>query len=115
MPLSSPPATPPQGQGGGQYGGRGGGPQTLTLKQDGNTITGTLTGGRGAGLQVNGTLSGDTVTWTISRRLSDGIERPEVFKGTLEGDTITGSVAEPTVDPTQGYSVDFSAKRNASQ
>ena len=93
-------------------GGRGpAAPPTLTLKQLGNTITGTLAGGRGPGLAVTGTISGNTITWTLSRRLADGIARPEVYKGTLNGDTITGSVAEPTVDPTQQYSVDFTAKR----
>ncbi len=120
----APPAVPPggaaaapapEGQGRGQYAGRGGGPPTLTLKQDGDTLTGTLSGGRGAGLPVTGSISGDQITWTISRRLADGIARPEVYKGTISGDTITGSVAEPTVDPTQAYSVDFTAKRNPAQ
>jgi len=120
----APPAVPPGGsaaaapaapEGRGQYAGRGGGPPTLTLKQDGDTITGTLSGGRGAGLPVTGSVSGDQITWTISRRLADGIARPEVYKGTISGDAITGSVAEPTVDPTQAYSVDFSAKRNPAQ
>jgi hypothetical protein len=110
---SAPPAAmAPQG------GGRGGGgrgpaaPPTLTLKQDGGALTGTLAGGRGPGLPITGSISGSSVTWTVARRLSDGIERPEVYKGTVSGDAITGSVAEPTVDPTQEYSVDFSAKRN---
>ncbi len=100
-----------------QSAGRGGAPPTLTLKQEGNTITGTLSGGRGRGpgLAITGTVSGNNVTWTLSRRLADGIARPEVYKGTLNGDTITGSVAEPTVDPTQQYSVDFTAKRSAQQ
>lgn len=105
------PEAPPEGRGG-----RGPvTPPTLTLKQDGNTLRGTLAGGRGPGLAVTGTVSGDSVTWTVSRRLADGIARPEVYKGTLSGDTITGSVAEPTVDPTQKYSVDFTAKRAAHQ
>jgi hypothetical protein len=103
---------PPPGN---QYAGRGGAPPTLTIKQDGNTISGTLAGGRGAGLAVTGTVSGNNITWTVSRRLADGIARPEVYTGTLTGDTITGSVAEPTVDPTQQYSVDFTAKRSAQQ
>ncbi|MGH9575417.1 MAG: hypothetical protein ACRD40_18055 [Candidatus Acidiferrales bacterium] len=106
-------ATPPEGRGG-----RGPAtPPTLTLKQEGNTITGTLIGGRGRGpgLEITGTISENSVTWTLPRRLADGIARPEVYKGTLNGDTITGSVAEPTVDPTQGYSVDFTAKRAAQQ
>lgn len=105
------PEAPPEGRGG-----RGPAtPPTLTLKQDGNTLTGTLAGGRGPGLAVTGTVSGSSVTWTVSRRLADGIARPEVYKGTLNGDTISGSVAEPTVDPTQQYSVDFTAKRTAGQ
>jgi hypothetical protein len=105
------PAAPPEGRGN-----RGpAAPPTLTLKQDGNVITGTLAGGRGPGLSVEGTISGNSITWTVQRRLADGIARPETYKGTVNGDSITGSVAEPTVDPTQGYSVDFTAKRNANQ
>lgn len=109
--TSQPATAPPEGRGN-----RGpAAPPTLTLKQDGTTITGTLTGGRGPGLPVEGTISGNSITWTLQRRLADGIARPEVYKGTVNGDSITGSVAEPTVDPTQGYSVDFTAKRNANQ
>jgi hypothetical protein len=109
--TSQPAAAPPEGRGG-----RGpAAPPTLTVKQDGNTITGTLSGGRGPGMPVEGTISGNSITWTVQRRLADGIARPEVYKGTVNGDSITGSVAEPTVDPTQGYSVDFTAKRTASQ
>jgi hypothetical protein len=95
--------------------GRGGGPPTLTLKQEGDAITGTLSGGRGAGTPVTGTVSGNAVSLTIARRLADGIPRPDTYKGTISGDTITGSVQEATVDPTQGFSVDFTAKRQASQ
>lgn len=95
-------------------GGRGG-PQMLTLKQDGDAITGTVGGGRGPATPVTGTVSGNAVTWTISRRLSDGIARPNTYKGTIDGDTITGTVQEATVDPNQGYSVNFTAKRQASQ
>jgi hypothetical protein len=115
-PMMPPPAAPAggaaQGQGQGR-GGRGGGPPVITFTQNGDTLTGTMSGGRGGGTPVTGTISGNTVTWTIQRRLADGIERPEVYKGTVDGDTITGSVAEPTVDPTQAYSVDFTAKRGA--
>lgn len=108
--TSQPPA-PPEGRGG-----RGpAAPPTLTLKQDGNKLTGTLAGGRGPGLEVEGTISGNSITWTVQRRLADGIARPEVYKGSVSSDSIIGSVAEPTVDPTQGYSVDFTAKRSANQ
>jgi hypothetical protein len=95
-------------------GGRGG-PQMLTLKQDGNTVTGTVGGGRGPATPISGTVSGNTVTWTIARRLSDGIARDNAYTGTVDGDTITGTVKEATVDPTQGYTVNFTAKRQAAQ
>lgn len=109
--ASQPAAAAPEGRGG-----RGpAAPPTLTLKQEGDKISGTLAGGRGPGMPVEGTISGNSITWTLQRRLADGIARPEVYKGTVNGDSITGSVAEPTVDPTQGYSVDFTAKRNANQ
>ena len=113
--LPGAPAQPAAEQQGPPPGGRGGTPPALTLKQDGNTITGTFAGGRGPGLAVIGTVYENTVAWTIYRRLADGIARPEVYKGTIEGDTITGSVAEPTVDPTQQYSVSFTAKRGANR
>jgi hypothetical protein len=113
----APPPTPPAGgaPGGSPARGRGGrgGPPTITFTQSGNTLTGTMSGGRGAGVAITGTVSGNAVTWTLPRRLSDGIERPEVYTGTVSGDTISGKVAEPTVDPNQAYSVDFTAKRGA--
>jgi hypothetical protein len=116
-PMAPPPNAPAGGgaPGGAAAQGRGGrgGPPTITFTQSGNTLTGTMSGGRGAGVAVIGTVSGSSVTFTLPRRLSDGIERPEVYTGTVSGDTITGKVAEPTVDPNQAYSVDFTATRGA--
>jgi hypothetical protein len=95
-------------------GGRGG-PQMLTLTQSGDTLSGTIGGGRGPAIPIKGMVSGSAVTLTIPRRLSDGIPRDNTYTGTVDGDTITGTVKEATVDPTQGYTVNFTAKRQAAQ
>lgn len=104
------------GRGAGRGAGRGpAGPPTITITQDGSKITGALAGGRGPGTPIQGTVSGNSVTWTAARRLSDGIPRDATYKATVTGDTMTGSIDEPTVDPTQAYTDQFTAKRNAGQ
>jgi hypothetical protein len=115
--AANPPAAPAQGQAAPATPARGGrgGPQMLTLKQDGNALSGTVGGGRGPATDVKGTVNGNAVTLTIPRRLSDGIARDNTYTGTLDGDTITGTVKMATVDPTQGYTVNFTAKRQAAQ
>ncbi len=105
-----------QGGAGGRGAGRGpAGPPTVTLMQTGSDVTGTLGGGRGPGVPLKGMVSGNTVTWTVARRLSDGIGRDATYKATVSGDAMTGTIAEPTVDPTQAYTDSFTGKRNAAQ
>lgn len=85
---------PPAGGGGGGAGGGGGrgGPQTVTIKQDGAKISGTMSGGRGD-VNFEGTVSGNDVTWTVQRPGRDGNTMTITYKGTLSGDSIKGSMS----------------------
>lgn len=92
---------PMQGGGGGGGGNRGGGgggggtppgPPTVTFKQDGAKVTGTQSGGRGD-ISFEGTVSGNTVTWT-TKRPGRGDGAPDivtVYKATVDGDTMKGT------------------------
>jgi len=84
------------------------GPQTSTLKitQDGATIKGTLTGGRGGDAPLEGTVSGNNITFTVTRAGRDGNEMKIEYKGTVDGDNMKGTVAFGQT------SRDWSAKRS---
>jgi len=59
--------------------------QTLTLKASGNTLTGTIEGGRGGPVEIsNGTIDGDKVAFTVVREFGDRKITQE-YKGTLAG------------------------------
>lgn len=62
----------------------------LTVKSDGDTFTGNLTGGMGSSDITDGKISGNTLTWTA------GITVPMPMslscEATIDGDSITGSV-----------------------
>lgn len=59
--------------------------QTLTLKASGNTLTGTLQGGRGGPVEIsNGTIDGDNVSFTVVREFGENKITQE-FKGTVSG------------------------------
>jgi hypothetical protein len=74
---------------GGGGGGRGG-PQTLTLTQDGQKLTGTLHGGRGDS-PVTGTISGNNITLSVTRQTQNG-EMKIDYTGTVSGDSMKGTV-----------------------
>lgn len=96
------------GNGGGGGGGRrGGGPQTITLKQDGAKVTGSMTG-RGGEITFEGTVSGNDVTWTVKRTMQDGTEISSVYKGTVDGDNMKGTVTSSMANATAR---DFTATR----
>lgn len=66
----------------------GGGETTLVLKQEGDKLTGTLTGGRGGEAQIeNGTVDGNKVKFTVTREWNDTKMVTE-YNGTVDGDTI---------------------------
>jgi hypothetical protein len=97
----------PQGGGGGGNGGRSPQPQTLTLKQDGANVSGTLAGGRGGDTAVTGTVSGNDITWTVQRQGRSGNTMTLTYKGTVSGDSITGSMSGGQM------ARDFTAKRTS--
>ncbi len=73
--------------------------QTLTLKADGNTLTGSLQGGRGGPVEIsNGTIDGDNISFTVVRQFGDNKVTQE-FKGMLSGGelklTVSGGRGEP--------------------
>ncbi len=73
--------------------------QTLMLKADGNTLTGSVQGGRGGPVDItNGTIDGNNVSFTVVREFNDNKITQE-FKGMLAGGelklTISGGRGEP--------------------
>jgi hypothetical protein len=73
--------------------------QTLMLKADGNTLTGTVEGGRGGPVEItNGKIDGDNVSFEVVREFGDNKITQE-FKGTVAGAelklTISGGRGEP--------------------
>jgi hypothetical protein len=85
---------PMQGGGGGGQGGGGGAPppQTLTLTQDGTKVSGTLAGGRGGDAPVTGSVSGNTLTFSVTRQGRDGNSMTLNYSATVSGDTMTGKM-----------------------
>ena len=73
--------------------------QTLMLKADGNTLTGSVQGGRGGPVEIsNGTIDGNNVSFTVVREFSDNKITQE-YKGMLAGGelklTVSGGRGEP--------------------
>jgi hypothetical protein len=73
--------------------------QTLMLKASGNTLTGSVQGGRGGSVDIsNGTIDGDHVSFTVVREFGENKITQE-FKGTLSGGelklTESGGRGEP--------------------
>ncbi len=78
----------------------GTGTPSVTLKQEGEKLTGTYDSQRGGPRELEGTVKGDKVTFTVK----SGVDL--IFTGTITGDTITG-----TADFSGQGSATFSAKR----
>ncbi len=59
--------------------------QALTLKADGNTLTGSMQGGRGGAVDISdGTINGSDVSFNIVREFN-GNKITQQYKGTLSG------------------------------
>jgi hypothetical protein len=88
--------------------GRGGNMQnsTLTLTQDGQKLTGTLAGGRGDA-PVTGTISGNSITFSVSRTNQNGDTMKIDYTGTVSGGSMKGTVNM------RGNSVDWTATKGA--
>ena len=63
-------------------------PSTVTLQTDGSTLTGEQTGNGETGPIYDGTVGGDSVSWSVD--VSKPMKLTIRFKGTIEGDTISG-------------------------
>ena len=79
-------------QGGGGGGGGTPPPQTLTLKQDGTKVTGTISG-RGGDTPIEGSVSGNTLTFTVTRQGRDGNTMTITYTATVSGDSLTGKMS----------------------
>jgi hypothetical protein len=59
--------------------------QTLMLKASGNTLTGTIQGGRGGPVEIsNGTVDGDNISFSVVREFRDN-KITQQYKGTVSG------------------------------
>ncbi len=65
--------------------------QTLTLDQKGDALTGSLKGAQGDPAPLVGTVTGNNITFTVTRQGRNGEQKIE-YKGTLEGATMKGTV-----------------------
>lgn len=63
---------------------------TIVVKSDGDTWTGTSTGAMGTTEITDGTISGNTIKWTMQMT----VPMPMTLncEATVDGDTITGSI-----------------------
>jgi hypothetical protein len=70
--------------------------QTLTLKQDGTTIKGTLSGPRGD-TPFEGTVAGNKISFTIKRETPNGTFTLE-YSATVDGDSMAGTIHSERFD-----------------
>jgi hypothetical protein len=62
--------------------------QTLILKSDGSTLTGSLDGGRGGAVEIKeGKIDGANVTFKVTRAGRNG-DQTSTYAGTLNGDDL---------------------------
>jgi hypothetical protein len=75
-------------------------PVTITLKQDGSTLTGTVPGfgrgGRGGNPSeiTNGKVDGDNISFEVKRTTPNG-EFVTKYEGTVSGDTLKLKITRP--------------------
>ena len=77
--------------------------QTLKLEQNGNAVTGTITGRRGDS-PVKGSVSGNEVTFSVTRETPRGTFTLN-YKATVDGDSMKGTASNDR------FSMDFTGKR----
>jgi hypothetical protein len=67
--------------------------QTLMLKSDGNTLTGSIEGGRGRSVEISdGKIDGTNVSFSVVREFQ-GNKVTQEFKGTVSGGELKLTVA----------------------
>ena len=67
---------------------------TFTFTQEGNKLTGTVSGGMGGETPLSGSVKGNEVKFTVTRQTPNGEMKSE-YTATVEGDTMKGSVESP--------------------
>jgi hypothetical protein len=94
--------------------GRDGTPResTLTLKLDGDKLTGSMTGRRGDTAITNGVFKGDEVSFEVVREFNE-MKLISKYNGKLSGDTIKGKIETQRDGETQ--SRDWEAKREGAK
>lgn len=76
-----------------------GGPQTLTLKSDGNTLTGTLEGGRGSVQITDGKVDGNKVSFNVIRDMGEKGKMTLMYNGEVSGNEIKLTVTREGGQP----------------
>jgi len=94
-----------------QQGRNGATTSTLTLKQDGSNLTGSLDGGRGPADIKDGKVDGNNVTFSITRNMG-GSDVTTKYTGTLDGDTLKLEFERPGRNGGEPQKVSVNAKRS---
>jgi len=66
-------------------------PATITLKEDGELLTGSIAGDQGTQVFEGGTVEGNNVAWSVQMTGPMGQIKLD-FKGTIDGDDISGEI-----------------------
>ncbi len=102
--------------------GRGGGPPrqvTLTLKQDGSKLTGSVPGfARGGGAAPeneisNGKVDGNNISFEVKRQTQNG-EFVTKYEGTLDGDSLKLKITTPGMGGGEPRTTEVTAKKATS-
>ena len=84
---------------------------TLTLKMDGDKLSGSISGRNGDTPISDATLKGDQISFQITREFN-GNKMTQKYSGAISGDTITGKVESKRGD-NDPQTRDWTAKRGA--
>jgi hypothetical protein len=67
--------------------------QTLAIEQKGGAITGTIKPQQGNAAQIQGTVTGSNIAFTVKRQTPNG-EVTQQFAGKVSGNSIAGTVTQ---------------------
>ena len=103
-------------------GGNPGRPTTITLKQDGNNLTGTVPGGMGRGggggtppadIEIsNGKVDGDKISFEVKRTTPNG-DFVTKYEGTLMGDELKLKITRPNMQGGDPIVNEVTAKKSS--
>ena len=86
---------------------------TLKLKQEGEKVTGAMSGRQGNDTPItNGKITGDEVSFDVTREFQ-GNSMTQKYKGKISGDTITGKISSERDG--QAREREWTAKRKAEE